>query len=311
MDQPFSTHCSNTHVHILLCSHNGADLIEEQLDSFLAQTYQDWSLWVSDDGSTDATLEKLDQFARKHPGRVACIVEGPGLGIAANFLHLLSHSDLPLGLVALSDQDDVWLPHKLERAVTQLSQAGDAPCVWAARYWYTDAQLKPLRCSVSWRRGPSLENALVQNILSGHTITLNPAALALVRQAGLPPVAHHDWWIYLLSMACGAQAIIDQEPALFYRQHSANAVGQQSTLTARLRRLSALKSGLMGEWIKSNLTALIASDLPLTPQARDIARIWMETNPNDRYRVLQSMGIHRQSWAETALIHLAARVGKL
>lgn len=311
MENPFLQPRSSTHVQILLCSRNGAELIEEQLDSFLTQTHQDWSLWVSDDGSTDATLPKLEEFARRHPGRVARIITGPCQGSAANFLHLLSHPDLPPGIVALSDQDDAWLPHKLERAVAQLAQAGDAPCVWSARYWYADADLTPRRCSDPWRKGPSLQNALVQNILSGHTLTLNAAALALLRRAGTPAVAHHDWWIYLVMMACGMRAIVDQEPALYYRQHSANAVGQRSTLNARLSRLSALKSGQMGIWVRENLAALLAADLPLTPVARSIAQDWLAASPDERPGLLQSIGAHRQSRAETALLHLAARMGKL
>lgn len=302
---------SKTHVHILLCSFNGAQLIGEQLDSFLAQTHQDWSLWVSDDGSTDDTVQILERFSRSHPERTIRILQGPGQGSAANFLHLLCHPDLPPGIVALSDQDDVWLPRKLEYAVAQLTAAGDAPCVWAARYWFTDADLTPLHCSDPWPRGASLENALVQNILSGHTTTLNPTALALVRQAGAPPVPHHDWWIYLLLMACGAQAIIEQEPMLYYRQHGANAMGRRSTPAARMRRLAALKRGQLGDWITANLQALLAADLPLTPQARQIAQNWLEAEPDRKPRVLLDFGVYRQSKAETALIHLAARMGKL
>lgn len=286
-------------------------MIGAQLDSFVAQTHQDWSLWVSDDGSTDDTMQILEHFSHRHPGRNIHILQGPGLGSAANFLHLLCHPDLPSGIVALSDQDDVWLPQKLERAVTQLQATGHAPSVWAARYWITDKNLKPIHCSDPWLRGPSLENALVQNILSGHTITLNPAALALVRQAGTPRVPHHDWWIYLLLMACGAQAILEQQPMLYYRQHDANTVGRRSAPSARFKRLAALKRGQLRNWITANLDALLAADIPLTPKARQIAQSWLQADPPDKARVLLGFGVHRQSRAETGLIHLAARMGKL
>ena len=111
------------HVRILMATFQGATHLPAQLASFEAQSHADWSLWASDDGSTDATPDLLRAFAARHPGRVR-LIDGPRKGSAANFLHLLGHPDLPPGLTALSDQDDVWLPHRLMRGLQQLSGDG-------------------------------------------------------------------------------------------------------------------------------------------------------------------------------------------
>ena len=96
-------------VRILLATWNGARYLQAQLDSYLAQDHDNWALWVSDDLSTDGTWEILQAFAARHPEREIVLKRGPGRGSAANFLSLLCDPELPVGPVALSDQDDVWL----------------------------------------------------------------------------------------------------------------------------------------------------------------------------------------------------------
>ncbi len=292
-------------------TYNGASWIEAQLESFLAQSHENWSLWVSDDGSQDDTWARLEAFARRNPEREVRLLSGPGRGSAANFLHLLCHKDLPKGFVALSDQDDVWLPHKLERALTQLGDPDLPPAAWAARYEIADENLAGQRPSQVWERGPSLGNALVQNIMSGHTLTLNPAALEIVRKAGPVNVPHHDWWIYLLLMSVDATALIDPETALIYRQHGRNVMGVRSSAAARRQRLSAVREGQLGRWLTANMSALGGLDLPLTPRARHLSTQWANQGRVGKLKLLQEFAVHRQARAETALIYLAAALGRL
>ena len=138
-DQPLSP---QTRVTILLTTWNGAAHLQQQLDSYLAQNHDAWDLWVSDDGSTDGTLEILNAFqaAERHRREVR-IVAGPQRGHAANFLSLLCHPDLPAGPVALSDQDDVWLPGKLRLALSALKDAGPV-ALWGAQSYHTDVALR-------------------------------------------------------------------------------------------------------------------------------------------------------------------------
>ena len=303
---------SSEHVHILLGTFNGAAWLEAQLESFLAQTHRDWSLWISDDGSTDGTSALLRDFAAAHPDRVARILDGPRKGSAANYLHLMCHPDLPVrGIVALSDQDDVWMPDKLARAVASLRQAGDAPCAWAARYLITDAGLAGTRASECWPRAPSLRNALVQNILSGHTLTFNAAALRILRRAGPQPVPHHDWWSYLLLSAAGAQIRFDPAIVLRYRQHMDNTMGARWRPRSRLKRARALFGGRLRDWMELNLQALARAPVPLTPEAQRLLRDWPGAGRGARLRLLRELGIHRQSRVETLMIYLAVAAGRV
>ncbi|MEX0367154.1 MAG: glycosyltransferase, partial [Ruegeria sp.] len=235
---------------ILLCTRDGADHLEAQLASYLAQDHDAWDLWVSDDGSRDDTVAILDRFAaaqagRHHVHRIA----GPRRGLAANYLAALCHPDFPAGPVALSDQDDVWHAGKLGRALARLDGA-TGPALYGAQYTYADAALRPLGDSRAPARPPGFGNALVQNIVSGHTATLNADALALVRQAGVPEgVPYHDWWLYQLVTGAGGRVIVDDRPVLLYRQHGANAMGGHRGLRASLRRLGQLMGRTYGQWM--------------------------------------------------------------
>ena len=96
------TNDSPPHVAILMCTRNGARFLPAQMDSFLAQTHDNWSLWVSDDGSNDKTLDILREFQAAHPSRIVRLFRGPRQGIGANYLSLICRSDTPKGIIALS-----------------------------------------------------------------------------------------------------------------------------------------------------------------------------------------------------------------
>lgn len=304
------------HVRILLGTYNGAAWLGAQLQSFLSQTHTDWSLWVSDDGSTDNTREILADFDQANPGRVERIIEGPGQGSAANFLSLLCHPDLPVeGFTALSDQDDVWLPDKLARAVAALDAAPSAPPQgWAARFVIVNEALGRRRISKAWPRGPSFGNALVQNVMSGHTTTLNPAAVALIRRAGRQPVPHHDWWIYQLLAGAGAEIHLDLEPLLLYRQHANNHYGSRWGLRAFTARYVLMRDRKAQGWIAANVAALEACAPLLTPEARQCIagyRALEGVRGHARVAAFRRLGLARQSRMGTRMLNVAARMGHI
>jgi len=84
-------------------------------------------------------------------------------------------------------------------------------------------------------RGPSLANALTENIIVGCTAAINRPALMLLQRAGVPSgVRFHDWWIYLIVSAFGI-VIYDDHPTLLYRQHSDNVIGRRAGWLGKLK----------------------------------------------------------------------------
>lgn len=298
----------STPVHILLATYNGAHHLQAQLDSYLAQDHGDWALWVSDDGSTDGTWDLLQGFRAAHPTREIRLLRGPGRGAAANFLSLLCHRDLPAVPVALSDQDDVWLPHRLSRALGMIG-TGPAPVLYGAITTETDADLVPLARQKGPLPAPGFHNALVQNIVAGNTATLNPAALEALRAGGCPDVPYHDWWLYLRLSGVGARVVLDDEPLLLYRQHAGNVIGAHSGLGAGLKRGLALINGTYRGWIRANLDALLAHDQDLLPDHAKAARALRDT-PNRTAALTQSRA-RRSGRRSQQMLHLLARFGLL
>ena len=294
-------------IRILLATRNGADHLDAQLNSYLTQTHDNWALWVSDDGSDDATWQILERFRADHPARDIRLLRGPGRGAAANFLSLLTHPDLPPGPVALSDQDDVWLPNRLSRA-WEVIATSNGPALYGSTTIETDPDLVPLAKQRAQLPPPSFSNALVQNIVAGNTITLNAPGLAALRAAGAPDVAFHDWWIYLRLTGIGAQVTVDNVPLLYYRQHNGNVLGAHSGMRAGAHRVGALLRGTHAGWIRGNLDALLAHPDDLIPDHAMAARLLRDTRW--RLAALRRSGARRSSRAGRIALNALALIGR-
>lgn len=313
------------HVVILMATCNGAAFLPAQLASIAAQSHSDWSLIARDDGSTDATPAILADFARAHPGRDIRLIRGKGgAGSAGNFLSVLADPDLPEGFVAFADQDDVWLPDKIARGLAVLAggQGTDSPArpsVYASRTILADAALRPQRLSTLHRRPPAFGNALVQNVLGGNTILLDPAAAALMRASCAAALARdvpfHDWWVYQVVTGAGGIAINDTAPGLLYRQHGANALGAHRGLSGGRARLGMIRNSLYSSWIDRNLAALTEVADLLDPAGRTrlegFAALRQAPRGITRARGLHPLGIHRQTLAGNLILRGLALAGKL
>lgn len=320
---------ARTHVCILMGTYDGARWLPAQLASIAAQTHADWSLILRDDGSQDDTADVVADFARRHPGRDILFLRGPGgQGSAANFLALLAEACVPQGCaLAFADQDDAWLPGKIARALAEIARAqddaqsgaGPRPAVYASRTILTDAALQPDRISTLHRRPPAFGNALVQNVLAGNTIVLDPAAATLMRattDAALgADVPFHDWWIYQVMTGAGGIVINDTEPGLYYRQHGANVLGAHRGMAGGLARLGMIRDSRYAGWLDRNLAALARVAGHLTPahrqMAADFAALRRAPGGIARMAGLARLGIHRQTRAGDLMLRLLALTGRL
>ncbi len=209
-------------VAVLMSTYQGETFVVEQIRSILSQLPPDGRLIVRDDGSTDRTLERVRDI---RDTRVE-VTAGPNLGFAGSFLTLLCGVGDDADVVMLADQDDVWLPGKIERACRALRGFEGEPALYFSRLQLVDRELRPLGETPRWPRGPSFANALCENIATGCTMALNARGVRLVSRYGdVRKIYFHDWWIYLVVSALG-KVIMDDEPTILYRQHGANVVGR-------------------------------------------------------------------------------------
>ncbi|GGF82253.1 glycosyl transferase [Paracoccus acridae] len=302
-------------VAILLASYRGAGFIGAQLASIAAQTYRNWRLIVSDDGSDDATRSIVANFAASRPAGQVRLIDGPRRGATQNFLHLLTAT--PDGPLAFCDQDDVWFPDKLARALTALAPHNN-PAHYAARTIITDADLNPVAEARHFRRPLGFRNALVQAIMAGNTSVFNAPAASILRRcapaAQAEDIESHDWWAYQITAGTGAVLIHDPQPALFYRQHARSMVGRNDTLSAMSQRIGKLLAGNYGGWLAANHAALNAARAELLPKNRRIldrfGTALRQPGPLAALHMAR-IGLYRQTGAGTSALFAAAFMGRL
>ena len=240
-------------IQILLSTYNGEKYLRQQLDSYLSQTcIQQIRVLIRDDGSSDGTGEILREYAAAYGFEVFL---GGNIGINASYQWLITHSNCNCDYFAFSDQDDVWMPDKISKAVSMLdARSSEKPVLFASRSQITDASLKPIGTSVLPVRGISFYNAMVQNVLPGHTQVFNRALRNVLCAHGCEEVQMVDWWVYLTAAAVGEIAFA-KESLVLHRQHGDNSVGYQLGLFFRLKqRIQALKQG-KGNTISRQLLA--------------------------------------------------------
>ena len=216
-------------ISVALCTCNGARFLSEQLVSLAEQTLRPIELVVCDDASDDGTWQILEEFQRSAPFAVRLYRNVRRLGIAQNFEQamLLCEGDV----IALCDQDDVWLPEKLMLFSRQFMDGADAVCCDAR---IANAKLVPLGYTLwdrvtftdSQRRvasnGHLLEVLLKHYVIAGATLAFRTELRNCLLP--IPPNWLYDAWLAAMLAANGKLCIVDACLQL-YRQHENNAVG--------------------------------------------------------------------------------------
>jgi glycosyltransferase involved in cell wall biosynthesis len=308
MQQPLVT--------ILMTTYNGELYLNKQLQSFSTQTYTNWCLCVSDDGSTDDTLNLLQNYQQNLPANKVRLYSGPKRGFAANFLSLVCNSDIQSDYYAYSDQDDIWNADKLQIAIDWLQTVPkDVPALYCGRTQLIDAEEKHIGYSIHYKNHISFKNALVQNISGGNTMVFNQAACDLLCKAGFSmPIVAHDWWTYMLVTGCGGKVYFDATPHLLYRQHGGAQIGANTGWYARLARISLLFAGRFKQWNKQNCAALLQVKSILTAENQRVLEEFVIAREQSFWQRLISMkqtGVYRQTYLGNMGLIAATFLGKI
>ncbi|AEF53563.1 glycosyltransferase family 2 protein [Marinomonas posidonica] len=232
-------------IQILLATYNGAKYLEAQLDSLLAQTCRRWTLIAHDDGSNDQTLDILRAYQLNHPDIIEILEDGLTFGNPCdNFTHLLASSVAEY--VMFCDQDDVWLPDKIEKSFNKMqaleSKYPSSPVVVHTDLEVVDESLFTIAPSMFEYQGldksiKSLLQILAKGSVTGCTMMMNRQAIA-VSQPILPFAVMHDWWI--AAMVIKHQGVVEfiDEPLIQYRQHTSNSIGAKKNSFCHLLKRS-------------------------------------------------------------------------
>jgi glycosyltransferase involved in cell wall biosynthesis len=220
-------------ISIAMCTWNGALYLPDQLASIAAQTRPPAELVVCDDQSTDKTCEIISNFANSAPFPVYLHVNEQNLGSTKNFERAIGLCGGDI--IALADQDDVWLPEKLRRIEDCFEQESETGLVFTDAE-VVDEDLKPLGYRLWQSVGfGEAERRLIRNgrvldvLLPGWTVTGATMAFRagfrdLVLEIPTDLALIHDGWIALLIGSVANVSFID-EPLIKYRQHARQQIG--------------------------------------------------------------------------------------
>lgn len=246
-------------VNIILASYNGEKYIKEQIDSIINSYFTNWKLYIFDDGSTDDTCQIVEDYVKKYPEKIHFHRNEKNKGVTLNFLDAINQIDKINNYAEnviegnhyymFCDQDDVWMPDKIERTLNQMKKAEKKYGADSILAVYTDAvvvdakleQIHPSFHKTSKFRTDQVDLAhiLMENKMIGCTIMFNNPLKQKV--VNLPKnVRYHDWWIALIASAFGHITYLP-EPTLLYRQHSNNVVGNQSFVSYVQNRITSLR----------------------------------------------------------------------
>lgn len=237
---------------ILLSTYNGERYLADQLNSIIAQSFSSWTLLIRDDGSNDKTLALIEKYAALDTRIKLCQDNLGNLNSRASFSVLMRHavSHQP-DYVFFADQDDVWLPGKLEISIATLrlleQQHGkQTPALVHSDLRVVDQQLNIIHHSYLNYEGLTrntlnpASTLLINNYVTGCTMGINRALLEVATP--VPAAAFmHDWWCALCAATTGHIGFVD-EATMLYRQHGNNSIGS-SGLFGKIKDLVTLKRG--------------------------------------------------------------------
>ncbi len=235
---------SAVRVSVALATRNGARYLPAQLDSILGQTRRVDQIVVSDDASTDGTLDLAREKLEPSGIDVVAVSNDPPLGVAGNFQAALAACDGDV--ILLSDQDDVWHPDRVAASVEVLGDGsrwlalhGDARLVDAEGEplgtTLLDSLEVPAEARASIVAGDAFPQFLRRNLATGATMAIRRELLTLALP--VPTGWIHDEWLAMVAASVGRLTLVDR-PLIDYRQHGANEIGiAEPTFRGKARRV--------------------------------------------------------------------------
>lgn len=296
---------------VLMAAYQGAGYIREQVDSILAQTAPDIRILIADDHSTDGTDQIIKEYEAQYPNRVTCLYyDMPSGRASANFGRLLRQ--VSCGYVMLSDQDDIWLPHKAERLLEKMKSLeadfGEAtPILVHSDMKVADERGNSVHSSFFQYQHiiPArnrLNQLLVENNVTGAATMVNAAMLPYLQNIPAD-CSMHDWWMALVACCVGEIGWVE-EPLYLYRQHMTNTLGAKTQMEQYVSRISR------EEQVRENYRKMFRQadqllkqlEPKLTTEQKQCLQAFLslqKKNRAEKIRTIKKFRFYKSSWINT------------
>jgi glycosyltransferase involved in cell wall biosynthesis len=271
-------------VDILMATYNGERYIAEQIESLQHQTYRNWQLLISDDCSTDQTLDIARRYASQD-SRIHIVSEGVRYGSAKeNFFSLIEQATSAYAMFC--DQDDVWLPNKVSETLNAeiVLENGnyekpfmtftdmkivDRNLRVIAQSFEADSNINPYR--------QSFRQVIAQSVGAGCTMMVNGKLLELMRiPSDHSRIIMHDHWATIIAAAFGGISFIPEQTSL-YRQHGDNSIGaDRFSVVDRARNVDRMQDRYIGN-VNQAATFLDTYGSMLSKDQRSAIELYVDT----------------------------------
>lgn len=252
-------------VAVLMSSYNGEKYIREQIESILVQKGNfEFNIWVRDDGSSDETQSILREYEQK--GKLHWYT-GENLGPARSFLDLVNHCK-GYDYYAFADQDDYWMPEKINRGITAIG-IECKPLLYFSNAYLVNEELKTLGRNV-YKSIPKTDFYTLSCAggYLGCTMVFNKHLAEIIQTHHTPHnMMMHDFFVALLCSSIGGRIIYDAAPTMKYRQHGNNVVG--------------VSHGIIGTLMSRICSLFYKEKISIAEQAGEIIKIYGDNISED------------------------------
>lgn len=294
---------------ILLSTYNGERFLEEQIESIIKQSNQQWTLYIRDDGSTDKTLDILERY--QADDRIQWINEDKpkNLRVIGSFLNLLESAEADYYMFC--DQDDVWLPDKvqvtLDKMVALESINDQQPVLVHTDLRIVDQDLKIMSDSMIKTQNldplPNFGRLLVQNSVTGCTMMINQNLKKLCVGLDFAKIRMHDWWFALVASAFGTIGYVPKSTIL-YRQHGDNEVGAKNSFSELMSRKHLFAQTKQMIQLAMEQATEFVSDYPnLATDKVEVVHFYTNVKSYskiERYRKIKAYGLLKNGFGRNA-----------
>lgn len=277
-------------INVLMSTYNGEKYLREQVESIMAQENVLTILTVRDDGSTDGTIRTIKELMREYPDRIR-LCRGKNVGYKRSFTKLLDYAE-PADFYAFSDQDDVWMPEKLEKAVEMITASGetDGAVLYASSDIVTDEELNQTGFHDVSDMPVNIESFYSRARIAGCTYVFTPKCRKLsalfnhirFREGAVPD---HDFIVGTVALACG-KLLVDGNAYIYHRRMRSSATSGGNGIIQRIKVESELVFGRKGVQSSVAGAALELLKGELTPEAEEFLTWVAEYKKGGRRKLL-------------------------
>lgn len=242
--------CNDKKIAVLLGTYNGEKFLADQLNSLIDQTFQDFKIYVHDDGSKDETCRIINTYKEKCSDKIN-VIKGSSTGSPkGNFMFLMKSVESEYYMFC--DQDDVWYKNKIELSYKTIqNKTGDdinMPCCTFTDLCVTDSDVNVISDSFYKFIGRNPKNTdyinlLKKNVFVGCTMLFNKGLRdEAIKVMDIDNIPMHDFWVGIIASLKGKVYFID-EATINYRQHENNNMGAskpQYSLTKKISNINKI-----------------------------------------------------------------------